>query len=241
MKVEPPTNNVFVRSASPGNPYHPGETAPLNTGLYCETVMSTRDLLMVPDALADKNWSTNPDVKLGMISYLGLPIAWPDGEIFGTICVLDNKRNEYNTLYQSLLRQFRDVVQGDLTLLMELDARRRAEEELRLAKEAAEAANRAKDEFMANISHEIYTSMNAILGMTDLVLDTPLTEEQRSSLKIVKVGADNLLGMIDDLLDFSKIEAGKLELVTEDLSLRDALADALRVLAVRAHKKGVSS
>src|SRR5262249_41757064 len=81
--------------------------------------------------------------------------------------------------------------------------------------------------------------MNAILGMTDLVLDTPLTEDQRRNLKIVKAGADNLLGMIDDLLDFSKIEAGKLELLSEELSLRDALADALRVLATRAHKKGL--
>jgi signal transduction histidine kinase/DNA-binding response OmpR family regulator len=240
MKVEPPTINVFVRSESPGNPYYPEEKACLDTGLYCETVMSSRDLLLVPDALTDQDWRTNPDaMQLGMISYLGLPIAWPDGEIFGTICVLDNKRNEYNTLYQGLLRQFRDVVQGDLSLLVELEARRRTEEELRLAKEAAEAANRAKDEFMANVSHEIRTPMNAILGMTDLVLDTPLTEDQRRNLKTVKAAADNLLGMIDDLLDFSKIEAGRLELVSEDLSLRDALADVLRVLAVRAHKKGL--
>jgi two-component system sensor histidine kinase/response regulator len=239
MKVEPPAINVFVRSESPGNPYHPGETACLDTGLYCETVMGTRDVLLVPDALADEKWCTNPDVKLGMISYLGLPIAWPNGEIFGTICVLDNKRNEYGALYQNLLRQFREVVQGDLTLLVELEARRLTEEQLLQAKEVAEAANRAKDEFMANVSHEIRTPMNAILGMTDLVLDSPLNEEQRRNLKTVKAGADSLLRMIDDLLSFSKIEAGRLELLSEDLSLRDSLADALQVLAVRAHKKGL--
>jgi CheY-like chemotaxis protein/HPt (histidine-containing phosphotransfer) domain-containing protein len=81
--------------------------------------------------------------------------------------------------------------------------------------------------------------MNAILGMTELVLDTPLTEEQRLSLRTVKAAADNLLGIINDLLDFSKIEAGKLELDSADFSVRAALGDTLRTLAIRAHTKGL--
>src|SRR6185436_83768 len=78
---------------------------------------------------------------------------------------------------------------------------------------------------------------NAILGMTELTLDTPLTDDQRQCLRTVKSAADNLLGIINDLLDFSKIEAGKLELKSTDFSLRAALGDTLRALAVRAHRK----
>src|SRR5438067_191529 len=81
--------------------------------------------------------------------------------------------------------------------------------------------------------------MNAILGMTELTLDTDLTEDQRQCLKTVKSAADNLLGIINDLLDFSKIAAGKMELTPADFSLRAAVGDTLRALAVRAHVKGL--
>jgi GAF domain-containing protein len=120
MKVEPPNITVFVSSESQGNPYEQGEVASLNPGLYCETVMKTRQPLLVPDALLEEEWKSNPDIKLGMISYLGFPIAWPDGHIFGTICVLDNKRNEYSEHYRKLLLQFREVLQADLRWLTEL-------------------------------------------------------------------------------------------------------------------------
>jgi PAS domain S-box-containing protein len=114
MRVEAPNIKVFVSSESEGNPYEPDEVACLNTGLYCETVMNTRRPLIVADALQDEAWKSNPDIKLGMISYLGVPISWPDGEIFGTICALDTKRNGYSDLYLRLLSQWRDVVQADL-------------------------------------------------------------------------------------------------------------------------------
>jgi GAF domain-containing protein len=118
MKVEPPNIRVFVASESEGNPWERDLVAPLEGETYCETVMETRQRLLVPDALQDDEWKTNPDIKLGMISYLGLPISWPDGEIFGTICVLDSKRNEYSESYRKLLLQCRDASQADLRSLV---------------------------------------------------------------------------------------------------------------------------
>jgi PAS domain S-box-containing protein len=117
MKVEPPNIRVFVRSESEGNPFERDELACLNTGMYCDAVLKTRRLLLVPDALADQEWNANPDIKLGMISYMGVPVAWPNGDIFGTICILDSKRNEHSDLYRKFLFQCRDVLQADLTAL----------------------------------------------------------------------------------------------------------------------------
>jgi PAS domain S-box-containing protein len=122
-KLEPPDDTsyrIVANSHSEGNPFRMDETFSMDIGTFCETVIKSREPLLVADALEDDQWKSAPEIQVGMVSYLGFPVLWPDGRMFGTICVLDDRANRYSDLYQELLLHCRDVLQGDLQTLVRL-------------------------------------------------------------------------------------------------------------------------
>jgi two-component system, sensor histidine kinase and response regulator len=137
---------------------------------------------------------------------------------------------------------FRDKdgsVAGIIGIGRNVTARKQMEAELIKARIQAEAANRAKSEFLANMSHEIRTPLNGVIGMTELALDTTLTDEQREYLETVQFSAGTLLNVINDILDFSKIEAGKIDIEMADFELRECVETTMKTLVHLAEEKGL--
>jgi PAS domain S-box-containing protein len=152
---------------------------------------------------------------------------------------VDGEIETYLTIKFPLLDD-QERVCGTCGISSNITERKKMEQWLQEAKEAAETANRAKSEFLANMSHEIRTPMNAVIGMTNLLLETPLNAEQLDYVQTVRLSGDTLLTLINDILDFSKIEAGKLDIDTNSFNLRSCIEDSLELLAMKAAEKDLT-
>jgi two-component system sensor histidine kinase/response regulator len=169
-----------------------------------------------------------------------------DSNVLGEVGLKDefyHRRKDGNTFPVSLSRStIKDEAGNEVAVIgvvRDITEQKRAEEELKKAKEAAEVANSAKSQFLAVMSHEIRTPMNAIIGMADLLWETNLTPEQREYVRIFRRAGDTLLNLINDLLDLSKVEAGRLELENIGFDLCELIEKTVEILAVRAHEKGI--
>ncbi len=196
-------------------------------GKRLDEIVNRTDYDFYPPALAEKY--RRDDARVAQT-----------GELFE--CVEQNQKDgqtRYVEVMKSPVHDASGKIVGTQVIFWDVTERIVAGAQLEKAKEAAESANRAKSAFLANMSHEIRTPLNAILGLTEVVLDTRLISEQRQYLTLVRESAESLLALVDDILDFSKIEAGKLAVECAQFDLHELLGDTLRAVAVRAHHKGL--
>lgn len=142
-RLKPEALEICVASDGEDNPFKPMDSLQLGIGMYCETTTGTRHALHVPDALADEAWKNNPSVDFNLIAYLGMPLKWPDGELFGTFCMLDTKAHEHSETSIRLLAHFRDAVETELQRLQEREQLRQLNVENELS--LREAHHRIKN------------------------------------------------------------------------------------------------
>ncbi|MBN1597287.1 MAG: ATP-binding protein [Bacteroidales bacterium] len=225
MQLKEDSIKVFLKSNTDGNPYEVGEEAKLIYGLYCETVIGNQKKLLVPDATKSSVWKeNNPDIDLNMISYIGLPINWPDKEVFGTVCLLDNKENSYDNSVDELLHVVKDHIETDLRLLV-------TNKDLVKKNSELKKLNILKSRFLSLLSHDLRGTIGTLDEFIRLLL-LRFSETDRTTIKNGLKQMSNSINSIyltmENLISWSKNELLKLEANKKDVNLVDIFGNILK-------------
>ncbi len=219
MRITKENMEIFLRSENKENPYPPDGKDQLGHGLYCETVIGENSELYIDNALNSKTWQDNPDVRLDMVAYYGLPIKNPDGSFFGTICALDDKTMANSEKYRDLLEQFRSSIEKDLKILQ---LNEELEERVKKRTAQLEASNKELETLAYSISHDLRSPLRAMSGFSEFLLkeyEDKLDKQGRHYLERVVNAAGQMGRLIDDLLHVAKITRTEFEYKQLDLSL----------------------
>lgn len=208
MKLNEDTIEVFIKSQTEGNPYHAGEKADLVHGLYCESVIGTQEELIVPDATKSPVWSkNNPDVDINMISYIGYPINWPDGKVFGTVCLLDNKENNYSENFRKLLYLTKTHIESDLQLIL-------SKYELEKLNADLHENSSIRSRFLSLISHDVRGGIGTLNEFLKLIITKFDNYDQiklKKDLISLNQMTDSAYETLENLLSWSKNDLLHLE------------------------------
>ncbi len=201
-RVHPEELVVLAASSGENNPIQNGDRFPL-VDVFCRETARQRTMFHIPNAQHDPGWANAPVVASGLIAYLGFPIIWPDGEVFGTICVLDSKENAFAETYNELLQRFKSVIESHLQLLVEVTERRRAEEALRARTAELQALNDELDTFAHTVAHDLKAPLTTVAGYSAVLkedLENISQEKLRQHLSAITQNTLRMGSIIDELL-----------------------------------------
>ena len=220
---------VFLNNQNAENPFHTGQKEELIYGFFCETVIGKQDKLLVPDATKIPIWKDNREVDLNMISYLGFPINYPDGEVFGTVCVHDNKENHYSEVHKDLMEEMKRHIENDLELLV-------SDQQLK-------ELNATKDKFFSIIGHDLKNPFHSLRGFNELLINNA---EKYSPEKIRYFAqqmydiSNNTFNLLENLLEWSKIQRGELKPEFVKVNSSETIEEVLMECQPFANSKGIN-